>query len=457
MSADDVDGVADAALGREAAAVDGGVRVLDPDARGRRAGLQLGACARASRCGRAWRRPPSRRSGGGRLGAGTSCILSDLPGEKRPVKLPHGSGVQLHPTSLPGGRLGPAAYEFVDWLAEAGQRVWQMLPLTRPTAHGSPYKSPSAFAAWPGLLAAPRRRGRRWRRSTRSAAEHAFWIEGWEAFAGRGAVLDQVRFDREWAALRAYAEERGVLLMGDVPIYVAPRSADQRAWPELFRDDAVAGVPPDAYSADGQLWGNPLYDWPALQRRGLPLVDRALPAHVRPLRPRARRPLPRLRRVLGGAARARRRRRPGAGGAGPGGAVFGAAARGARRAAGAGRGPRRTSRRRCARLRRELGLPGDGDPPVRLQPRRRAAGPTTRVSHEPHQVVYTGTHDNDTVVGWWATLPEERRPRSRARSPRPRRGRGHQLVDDPPRLVLAGATSRCARPRTCSASAPRRA
>ena len=57
-------------------------------------------------------------------------------------------------------------------------------------------------------------------------------------------------------------------LIGDVPIYVAPRSADHRAHPELFRDDAVAGTPPDAYTDKGQLWGNPLYDWPALQRRG---------------------------------------------------------------------------------------------------------------------------------------------------------------------------------------------
>ena len=77
-----------------------------------------------------------------------------------------------------------------------------------------------------------------------------------------------MRFDREWAALRAHAEERGVGLIGDVPIYVAPRSADHRAHPELFQDGAVAGTPPDAFTDKGQLWGNPLYDWPALQRRG---------------------------------------------------------------------------------------------------------------------------------------------------------------------------------------------
>ena len=86
--------------------------------------------------------------------------------------------------------------------------------------------------------------------------------------AGRGAVADQVRFDREWGALRAYAAERGVRLIGDVPIYIAAGSADHRAHPELFRDDAVAGTPPDAFTDKGQLWGNPLYHWPALQRRG---------------------------------------------------------------------------------------------------------------------------------------------------------------------------------------------
>ena len=66
------------------------------------------------------------------------------------------SGVQLHITSLPGGRLGPEAYRFVDWLAAAGQSWWQVLPLGPPDRYRSPYKSRSAFAAWPGLLESPR-------------------------------------------------------------------------------------------------------------------------------------------------------------------------------------------------------------------------------------------------------------------------------------------------------------
>src|SRR3954468_11424884 len=181
------------------------------------------------------------------------------------LSLPRSSGVQLHPTSLPGGRLGKDAYAFVDWLAAAGQSWWQMLPLGPPDRYGSPYKAKSAFAAWPGLLAEPRAKVSR-EAELDFRERNAFWIEDW-ARAG-GAVADQVRFDREWSELRRYALDRGVRLIGDVPIYVAPGSADHRAHPALFRDDAVAGVPPDAYTDKGQLWGNPLYRWPALQQRG---------------------------------------------------------------------------------------------------------------------------------------------------------------------------------------------
>src|SRR3954452_14142613 len=183
------------------------------------------------------------------------------------MNLPRSAGVQLHPTSLPSSRLGRDAYTFVDWLAAAGQSWWQMLPLGPPGRYGSPYKAPSAFAAWPGLAGKAR--------APVSASEegafcerHAAWIGDWERFAGRGAVADQVRFEREWSALRGYAAGAGVRLIGDVPIYVAPRGADHRAHPELFLADVVAGVPPDAYSSTGQRWGNPIYDWPALRRRG---------------------------------------------------------------------------------------------------------------------------------------------------------------------------------------------
>ena len=94
------------------------------------------------------------------------------------MKLVRSSGVQLHPTSLPRGRLGAEAYAFVDWLADAGQTWWQMLPLGPPDRYGSPYKAKSAFAAWPGLLAEPR--------APVSKADeldfrerNAFWIDDW--------------------------------------------------------------------------------------------------------------------------------------------------------------------------------------------------------------------------------------------------------------------------------------
>ena len=97
------------------------------------------------------------------------------------IDLPFSSGVQLHPTSLPGGRLGREAYAWVDWLADAGQTWWQMLPLGPPDRHRSPYKAASAFAAWPGLLAEPR--------AAVSKAEEldfrereGYWIEDWSRF-----------------------------------------------------------------------------------------------------------------------------------------------------------------------------------------------------------------------------------------------------------------------------------
>ncbi len=185
------------------------------------------------------------------------------------MRLERSLGVQLHPTSLPGGRLGPEAYAFVDWLAAAGARWWQVLPLNPPDALGSPYASASAFASWAGLLADPDapvapREARAFSERGRS------WLGDWAAFSGGDAVADQVRFDREWGALRAYAAARGVHIIGDVPIYVAAGGCDHLAHPDLFLplDEVVAGAPPDDLNALGQLWGNPLYDWDAMARTG---------------------------------------------------------------------------------------------------------------------------------------------------------------------------------------------
>ena len=311
------------------------------------------------------------------------------------------SGVQLHPASLPSGRLGRDAYAFVDWLAAAGQSWWQLLPLGPPDRWGSPYKSASAFAAWPGLLENPSARVSRAEEAA-FRERHRFWVDDWQRFAGGDALADQVRFEREWSALRAYAAERGVRLIGDVPIYVAPRSADHRAHPELFQDGFVAGTPPDAFTDKGQLWGNPLYDWPALRRRSyrwwierlrrtFELVDLARVDHFRGFvaywavpagAPDA----------LGGHWKR-----------GPGRAVFDAAAREL-----GGRLPLIAEdlgliTPAVERLRDELGLPGmviiqfafdDEDP----------HGPHRLEQHSENSVVYTGTHDHDTIRGWYESL-----------------------------------------------------
>jgi 4-alpha-glucanotransferase len=323
----------------------------------------------------------------------------------RGLRLPRTAGVQLHPTSLPGGRLGREAFAWVDWLADAGQAWWQMLPLGPPDRYGSPYTSASAFAAWRGLLAEPAAPVSQAERLDYREREGS-WIEDWARYAGRGAVADQVRFEREWSALRRHAAERGVRLIGDIPIYVAPGSADHRAHPELFRRDAVAGTPPDAYTDKGQLWGNPLYDWPALHRRRyrwwvarlartFALFDVARIDHFRAFV--AYWAVPKgARTALGG-----RWRR------GPGRAMFDAAH------AALGELPLIAEdlgviTPAVERLRDGLGLPGM----VVLQ-----FGFDTGASRNVHDVAnhaeqriaYTGTHDNDTLRGWYESLPAARR------------------------------------------------
>jgi 4-alpha-glucanotransferase len=183
------------------------------------------------------------------------------------VKLRRSCGILLHPTSLPERTLGDGAYRFVDWLQAAGVGWWQVLPLGPPDEYGSPYASPSAFACWPGLLADPEARVSR-REAARFRERNRSWIDDWTHFAGDGALEDQVRFEREWTALRMYARERGVRLVGDVPIYPAKGSCDHVSHPELFRTGVVAGAPPDRLGPEGQLWGNPVFDWDALAADG---------------------------------------------------------------------------------------------------------------------------------------------------------------------------------------------
>ena len=313
---------------------------------------------------------------------------------------PRSSGILLHPTSLPSGRLDEEARRFVDWLAAAGQSWWQVLPLGPPDDFGSPYASPSAFAGSPGLLAEPDAPVSPDEIES-FVASHPYWAANWAAFAGPGALADQVRFEREWGALRRYAAGRGIRLIGDVPIYVATDGADHRFHPELFQHGAVSGVPPDAYSRSGQLWKTPLYDWAALRRTGFrwwierlrrtfELVDVTRIDHFRGF-------------VAYWAVPAgQRTARTGAWRPAPGRELF-AAAREA-----LGELPLIAEdlgviTPAVKRLRDELRLPGivvlhwafDSPP----------SSPHRPDNHRERSVVYTATHDTDTTVGWYHSLP----------------------------------------------------
>jgi 4-alpha-glucanotransferase len=321
------------------------------------------------------------------------------------VELSRSAGVLLHPTSLPSGKLDRDAYRFVDWLAAAGQSWWQVLPLGPPDEFGSPYRSPSAFAASSQLLARPDARVTVGEVED-FVARHPFWTGGWAQFAGEDALADQVRFEREWGALREYAAERGVRLMGDLPIYVSDGGADHRCWPELFARGEVAGAPPDALSATGQRWGNPLYDWPVHRatgfrwwserfRRTFELVDLCRIDHFRgfvsywaiPER---------------NSTAKRGHWRPG-----PGAELFRAVERelGDLPLVAEDLGHITPP---VLRLRDELGLPGMV---VLLWAfRRRRGNPHALANHRLKSVAYTSTHDTDTAAGWFAGL----RPRERA-------------------------------------------
>jgi len=212
---------------------------------------------------------------------------------------PRSSGLLLHATSLPGGRLGPEAYRFVDFLAAAGQRWWQLLPVGPPGPGRSPYAALSAFAGdeklWGGgapdaePLDAPWVADYALFRALRDA-QGAPWTKWPRALRDRQpAALARARrtharrvarytrlqgaFDAQWRALKRYANERGIGLIGDVPLFVAHDSADVWAHRDLYKLKAngapqvVAGVPPDYFSERGQRWGNPVYRWDRIKHR----------------------------------------------------------------------------------------------------------------------------------------------------------------------------------------------
>lgn len=238
-----------------------------------------------------------------------SVLVISLTAEKPALQMrERACGVICHVSSLPLSSAGRTAREFVDFLCEAGFGIWQILPLNPPGSGDSPYSSYAAFAGDPGLIDAdelPPEDGLagfeesnswwlddytaymiikeanddkpwfEWPDEYRYAdpSEYLSSLTGREKERARELRLEQYYFDAQWRTLRSYANAKGVRIMGDLPMFMAADSADVWANKDIFRMDAEgrqrvhAGVPPDGFSDEGQDWGNPLYDWEELRRR----------------------------------------------------------------------------------------------------------------------------------------------------------------------------------------------
>lgn len=403
------------------------------------------------------------------------------------------SGLLLHPTSLPGGggmgSFGASARQFVDFLAEAGQRLWQMLPLGPVSYGNSPYTATSAFAGNPYLIdlaelhqlgwlqvdpladapedgwradfeAASQHRERWLRRAFEGfearatqaqrdqlaayCQEQASWLEDFAKFqvlsaryedqlwttwpaehrlrqpeamqaleAEAAVELRRARFiqwvfERQWQALRAYANEQHIEVVGDIPIFVSLHSADVWAHRELFFLDeegaptVVAGVPPDYFSETGQRWGNPLYRWDVMAQdqyawwvsrfaRSVQMFDAVRVDHFRGFEAYWEIDADSPTAIDGHWVK------------GPGRALFDAVheALGDLQIIAEDLGEITPE---VEALRDELGLPG-------MKILQFAFGGDAGNTHLPHQhpfesVVYTGTHDNDTTVGWYWGAPQ---------------------------------------------------
>lgn len=371
----------------------------------------------------------------------------------------------MHLSSLPGphgiGDLGPAAHGFIDWLVAAGQTFWQMLPVGPIGCGFSPYSSTSAFAGEPlyisiegleqdGLLDRSeipafadqdrchvdfeavaafkkplfriahsrfRERFDQWSGPyERFIHENASWLEHWIDFVGNDRDYEtflQFMFDHQWSNMHRHARDRGILLLGDVPIFVVADSADVKSNPELFRLDqhgnpeVLTGTPPDQFTDTGQLWGHPHYQWGAHQA-----------SEFRWWRDRIRVQLERfdaLRidhfigfhhayEIQADASDAT----SGTWVEAPGRDFFGCLqdAHGVLPLIAEDLGVMTPE---IVSMRDDFGFPG-------MRVLHNAFGeedsPDLPHNHPHCSVAYTGTHDNDTTVGWWATLPDEDRDRA---------------------------------------------
>jgi len=407
------------------------------------------------------------------------------------------SGVLLHVTSLPSyggvGDFGPAAYGFVDFLAAAKQRLWQVLPLS-PTGFGSsPYSALSAFAGNPllislellaqdGWIAWDRIQGLAGHegpcdfvaaelkklplieeaaanfldragdddrlRFQKFCQDNISWLTDYAMYSvlrrrfdllswnewpeeyavrdsgalaallnecGRELATEQVVqffFSQQWSALRAHCAERNIRILGDVAIFVSYDSADVWTHPEIFELDdqrkpvRVSGVPPDYFSATGQRWGNPLYKWTLLEehgfdwwvariRRALTLYDEVRLDHFRGFEAYWSIPADEETAINGQWVKA------------PGQALFN------RLKEVFGELPFIAEdlgliTKEVDELREFFGMPG-------MRILQFGFGDRGAHLYLPHRyventVVYTGTHDNNTTLGWWRdnTSPQER-------------------------------------------------
>jgi len=182
-----------------------------------------------------------------------------------------GLGVLLHITSLPDGNFSKSSFDFVDFLANAGVKYWQILA-AGPTCGGdSPYSPLSVFAGNPKFIDNSRTQTDD-KRFAAFQKENNYWLGGFVDFMNKrdqktDHALLQFHFFEQWTELRKYANSKGIKIIGDIPIYTASDSADVVSFKDQFDFGGVAGVPPDYFSESGQLWGNPLYNWTLMARQ----------------------------------------------------------------------------------------------------------------------------------------------------------------------------------------------
>lgn len=358
-----------------------------------------------------------------------------------------GAGVLLHISSLPSRQLGADALRFMDVMAQAGLRVWQILPVGPATKHHNPFEPASAFAGDPALVPMGAGDGADEDSFEAFQREHADWLPEWALFSAlehelgdlpwwewppplrdreppaleaarerlvthiEHACLAQFAFERAWSGLRAQAHARGIRIFGDVPLFVSHDSAEVWTHRELFEVDptgqcaAVVGVPPDAFSETGQFWGYPPYRWEVMAQTGFAWWKRRFEIQAR------RFDLVRLDHFRGFAAwwripQGARSAAEGAWTPGPGRGAIDALAPvlGGAQLVAEDLG---VITEDVIAMRQALGIPGmrvlqfafDGNP----------HNPHLPASHGPDTICYTGTHDNDTTLGWWRSAPAHER------------------------------------------------